>query len=312
MDNPETEIKPDCFILMPIADPEGYTKGHFKHVYEDILAPACVKAGFQAIRADDIKQTNLIHLDVLQKIIEAPMALCDLSSRNPNVLFELGLRQAFDKPVVLVREIGTLNIFDIAPLRYTEYRKERVYHEVLEDQENIANAIKATNEAFEKGQGINSIVKLLSLTKPATLADVQEADKDPVLQIIRAELSELRSEFRTALLARDTMAYQVSPSQAKTPTYDRLLEIKLENTELLLRVDTEIEALSLVIEEMSKTNQVTPRPLRIIKYLRDMLDSIAPEKDDQDSFTMTWFDLKRKLKLLELRFREVEREVSKA
>jgi hypothetical protein len=27
----------DCFIIMPIADQEGYDKGHFNKVYEDIL-----------------------------------------------------------------------------------------------------------------------------------------------------------------------------------------------------------------------------------------------------------------------------------
>src|ERR1044071_6759240 len=127
--------KPHCFVIMPISDPDGYVPGHFKHVFDDIFAPACDKAGFCPIRADQVRQTNLIHLDILQKLIESPMALCDLSSRNPNVLFELGLRQAFDKPVVLVREVGTSDIFDIGPLRYTEYHRERVYHEVLADQE---------------------------------------------------------------------------------------------------------------------------------------------------------------------------------
>ena len=195
-----------CFVIMPITDPEGYLAGHFKHVFEDIFAPACDKAGYFPVRADQVRQTNLIHLDILQKLIESPMALCDLSSRNPNVLFELGLRQAFDKPVVLVREMGTQDIFDIGPLRFTEYHRERIYHEVLEDQEKIAAAITATHDAFEKGEGINSIVRLLSLTQPASLVEVQEADKDPVLQIIRAELSELRSEFKAALRALDTQS----------------------------------------------------------------------------------------------------------
>ena len=93
--------KPVCFVLMPISDPEGYGPGHFRHVYEDIFAPACEKAGFKAVRADDVSETNLIHLDILQKLIESPMAICDLSGRNANALFELGLRESFDKPVVL-------------------------------------------------------------------------------------------------------------------------------------------------------------------------------------------------------------------
>lgn len=186
-----------CFVLMPISDPDGYVKGHFKHVYDDIITPACDKAGFQAVRADQVKQSNLIHLDILQKLLEAPMAVCDLSSRNPNVLFELALRQAFDKPVALVQEIGTSPIFDISPFRYAEYRKERTYHEVIEDQVSIATAIKDTFEAHRTGKGVNSIIKLLALSKPAALPELNapEASAD-IQQLILAEVSQLREEVR--------------------------------------------------------------------------------------------------------------------
>jgi hypothetical protein len=209
---------PECFIIMPITDPEGYEKGHFKHVYSDIVAPACSKSGFRAIRADDVKQTNLIHLDVLQKLLESPMAVCDLSTRNPNALFELALRQAFDKPVALIQEIGTKPIFDIAPLRYTEYRKERVYHEVLEDQATICTAIKETFSAHEKGQGVNSIVKLLVLTRPASLPDTKHPDATSDLQqVILAEIGELRNEFRSAV----RNLREEFPSRARQVRFDR-------------------------------------------------------------------------------------------
>jgi hypothetical protein len=120
-------------------------------------------------------------------------------SRNPNVLFELGLRQAFDKPVVLIQEIGTPKIFDIAPLRYAQYRKEMRYHEVLEDQKSISQAVIATREA--KKESINSIVKLLSITKPAVLPEISETNRDPTLQIIRAELNELRADIRNLAIS---------------------------------------------------------------------------------------------------------------
>lgn len=193
------DSRPECFVIMPISDVEEYPKGHFKHVFDDVFVPACDKSGYRAVRADSVRETNMIHLDVLQRILTSPMAICDLSSRNPNVLFELGLRQAFDMPVVLVQEKGTPRIFDIAPLRYTEYRRARVYHEVIEDQNSIAEALDATRDAYEAGRGVNSIVRILGLTKPASLDDVQEADKDPAYQLIRAEISELRSEFRYLL-----------------------------------------------------------------------------------------------------------------
>lgn len=193
----------DCFVIMPIADPDGYDKGHFNKVYEDIFKVACSKTGFRAVRADEVKQTNLIHLDILQKLIESPMAICDLSNRNPNVLFELGLRQAFDKPTVLVQECGTPKIFDISPLRYTEYRKELRYREVLEDQDLIADAIKATKEATDNGEGINSIISLLSLSSPASLKDVSDSDTAKMMQIIMSEMNDLRTDFRRTLRRMD-------------------------------------------------------------------------------------------------------------
>lgn len=189
----------DCFIIMPIADQEGYEKGHFNKVYQDIIKVACEKGGFNPVRADEVKQTNLIHLDILQKLIESPMAICDLSSRNPNVLFELGLRQAFDKPTVLIQECGTPKIFDISPLRYTEYRKELKYREVLEDQGFIAEALRATKEASDNGEGINSIVSLLSLSSPASLKDVTDNDATKMMQVIMSEMNDLRTDFRRTL-----------------------------------------------------------------------------------------------------------------
>lgn len=88
-----------CFVIMPISDSEDYTSGHFGRVYEHIIKPACELAGFKPIRADDIMTTNYIALDIIKNIIESEMAICDLSSRNPNVLYELGIRQAFNLPV---------------------------------------------------------------------------------------------------------------------------------------------------------------------------------------------------------------------
>lgn len=222
---------PKCFVIMPIADPEGYDKGHFKKVYEDILKVSCEKSGFQAIRADEVQQTNLIHLDILQKLISAPMAICDLSNRNPNVLFELGLRQAFDKPTVLIQEVGTPKIFDIAPLRYTEYRRELKYRDVLEDQDSIAEAIKATKIATDKGDGINSIISLLSLSSPASLREVTDNDSTRMLQIVMSEMNELRIDFRKTLKRLDGKEYNIINNSDSNIALNSDLEYKkIRNT----------------------------------------------------------------------------------
>lgn len=187
------EVNKSCFVIMPIADCEGYEKGHFAHVYNDIIKPAIEKTEFVAIRADEVKETNLIHLDILKKLIDAPIAVCDLSTRNPNVLFELGIRQAFDKPVVLIQEKGTPKIFDIAPLRYLEYSKEMKYHEVLESQKNLQEAIEATKGVENDAGNINSIVKLMALSSSAVIPNLDKSNKEVMaLDFLQAQMTDLK------------------------------------------------------------------------------------------------------------------------
>lgn len=186
----------DCFIIMPIADHPDYKQGHFKRVYDDIFTPACRAAGYKPIRADDVAQTNLIHLDILQKLLESPMAICDLSTRNPNVLFELGLRQAFDKPTVLVQEVGTPQIFDINLFRYTQYRNELDYRDVLADQKAIQKMLEETKIAVQENKSVNSIIKLLSITNPATLQDPSNFGDKEYFSILMSELSSMKNEIQ--------------------------------------------------------------------------------------------------------------------
>lgn len=151
-----------CFVIMPIGELDIYPKDHFRHVYEDIFIPAIEKAGFKAKRADDDRASNMIQVNIIRDIVKAPMAICDLSTRNPNVLFELGLRQAFDLPVVLVQETGTPRIFDISTINTIDYGKELLYREVLKDVDTISKAIISTKDV---SKGINSVIKLLKLDK---------------------------------------------------------------------------------------------------------------------------------------------------
>lgn len=187
----------DCFIIMPIADHPDYKQGHFKRVYEDIFKPACKAAGYNPVRADDVAQTNLIHLDILQKLLESPMAICDLSTRNPNVLFELGLRQAFDKPTILVQEVGTPQIFDINLFRYTQYRNGLDYRDVLADQKSIQKVLEDTKIAVQEKRSVNSIIKLLSITE-AKLDDPSNFSEKEYFNILINEISSIKNQINIA------------------------------------------------------------------------------------------------------------------
>lgn len=211
----------DCFVIMPIAECEGYEPDHFAHVYNDIIKPAVARTDYIATRADEVKETNLIHLDILKKLIDAPIAICDLSTRNPNVLFELGIRQAFDKPVVLIQEKGTPKIFDIGPLRYLEYSKEMRYHEVIESQNQLCEAINATKNAENEVGNVNSIVKLMALNSPALMPKLDNNNKELLsIDVVRSQMSDLRMMME--MMIHENRRPSAKPVSMAAVEYERI------------------------------------------------------------------------------------------
>lgn len=165
-----------CFVIMPISDHPDYAPGHFKRVYEYILKPACKKAGYEAIRADDTVKTNDIVSDIIKKIIDSDMAICDMSSRNPNVFYELGLRHAFNLKTTLIKDKKSSRAFDIAGLRSVEYDESLRVDEVEKAIEAIAEAIEETEKMTSEEP--NSIIQLLGLSTPAKKAEVKAMSGD--------------------------------------------------------------------------------------------------------------------------------------
>ena len=262
----------NCFVIMPISDIDGYDKGHFQRVYEDIIIPAVEKTEFKPVRADEVKETNFIHLDILKKLIDAPIAICDLSSRNPNVLFELGIRQAFDKPTVLIQEKGTPKIFDIGPLRYLEYSKSMKYHEVLKTQTGLTDAITATKEAEGQAGNINSIVRLMALDSPASIPNIEGSNKDALaMDVLQSQLHDMRRMIEISMVEgkRNQNRGSISAIEYEriSNSVDKLLNNRRIDPE---RLDHELHKLLMETEEMSM-NCDNEGDHRMFKYLMERI-----------------------------------------
>jgi len=151
---------------MPFSGTSEYEPGHFDRVYDYLIKPACELANFEPIRGDDSKSSNMIMLDVLRNIIECDMAICDLSSINANVFYELGLRQAFDKKTILIRDGLHAVPFDLLGFRYVPYTPSLRVDTVKSEVNEIAAMLLETHN--DSKLDANSIVSILKM-KPATI-----------------------------------------------------------------------------------------------------------------------------------------------
>lgn len=103
-----------CFVMMPFGQwPDSY--------YKEIFSPAIKDAGMEPLRADQLFSTGTVIEQIWEQIEKAKILLADLTGKNANVFYELGLAHAARKPVVFT----TANLedvpFDLRHLRVIVY-----------------------------------------------------------------------------------------------------------------------------------------------------------------------------------------------
>lgn len=136
-----------CFVMMPFREPYG---GYYEKIYK----PAIEKAGLKPVRADDeIFGTGKIIDQIFTGISEAKVLIAELTTRNANVFYELGLAHALEKPVVLVSSNEEDVPFDLNHIRVIYYDVNDPFwgQKLIEKvSENILSAIKNPEEAVFK------------------------------------------------------------------------------------------------------------------------------------------------------------------
>lgn len=103
--------KKTCFVIGPIGSAGSQTRIDADFLLDGIIKEVLEKDPFNydVKRADKDVSPGSINSAVINDIINADLAIADLSERNPNAFYELGIRHAFNKPVIhMIREGETI------------------------------------------------------------------------------------------------------------------------------------------------------------------------------------------------------------
>ena len=139
------QIKEICGLVMPFSKTDGCEPSHWTDVRQ-ILEEAIEEAGFTPNLVSDADEVGIIQNWIIQNLYENPVVVCDVSGKNPNVMFELGLRVAFDKPTIIVKEDQTTYTFDTSPIEHISYPRDLRFSQIVEFKERLAEKIQATHK----------------------------------------------------------------------------------------------------------------------------------------------------------------------
>jgi len=178
------EPKPVCGIVMPISELDGCSEEHWSDVHEIILE-AIDDAGFEANLVSNADDVGIIQKRIIQNLYDNPIVVCDVSGKNPNVMFELGLRLAFDKPTIIVKDDKTSYSFDTAPIEHIEYPRDLRFSKIVEFKSKLSDKIRKTYEKSSTDANYTTFLKHFGEFKVAKIDKKEVSSQEFILDELK-------------------------------------------------------------------------------------------------------------------------------
>jgi len=117
-----------CFVDMPFGkkpDPKTGTEINFDQIYNQAIKPSAEESGLECIRGDEERTGGIIHRAMFARLLLCEFVVADLTTANPNVFYELGVRHAA-KPYTTIPIFATIGDlpFDVNLVRAIPYDLE--------------------------------------------------------------------------------------------------------------------------------------------------------------------------------------------
>lgn len=198
---------------MPIATTDGCDPKHWLEVL-DIIKGCCRAAGFTGDLVSDAADSGTILRRIVGNLYNSDMVIADVSGKNPNVMFELGMRLAFDKPAIVIKDDSTGYSFDTGVIEHISYPRDLHYPSMLIFQDKLTAKLTATFQASKDPQ-YTTFLKHFGEYTARKLETTEVSSNDLILKTLES----FREEF-------DGLRYQISRSASRTafPARENLAE----------------------------------------------------------------------------------------
>lgn len=142
---------PICGIIMPIGGmPPDYDASHWTDVRK-VIDSAIVKADMRPQIVSESFESDVIQKRIIHNLYNNPVVVCDVSGLNPNVMFELGMRLTFKKPVVIITDDIDAIPFDTNVIEHLPYPKGLHFHEINSFIDSLSSKILHLRQKYSNG-----------------------------------------------------------------------------------------------------------------------------------------------------------------
>jgi len=214
-----------AFVLMPFA-PE------FDEIYRQGIKEVWNELGFRCLRSDeDIHTHDIMCHAICQNIQRAHFIVADMTGRNPNVFYELGLAHAFGKPVILITQRAEDVPFDLKAILYIDYGGD--IKKLNQKLTEMAEGLLATEVTLSPPRGIPEETPLEAKPEGLQPAVPEKQPLSVKQELVAGDI------WRYTKLFHDRMEYGY---------YDEARAVVKEAAEVILSKDTSEQSILSVTE----------------------------------------------------------------
>lgn len=195
-----------CGLVMPISAIDGCNEQHWLEV-KAILTEAVDAAGFKASLVSYADDVGIIQKRIIQNLYDNPIVICDVSGKNPNVMFELGMRLAFDKPTIIVKDDKTSYSFDTSSIEHLEYPRDLRFAKIVEFKQALKEKLNATFNKSQTDPNYTTFLKHFGTFTVAKLDSKEVSKEDFIIE----ELKELKKSILRQHVVYNERGYPMPP-----------------------------------------------------------------------------------------------------
>jgi hypothetical protein len=176
----------ECGLVMPISPIDGCSAEHWAEVKSVLIESieSIKDFNFKVRLVSDADDVGIIQKRIVQNLYDADIVVCDVSGKNPNVMFELGMRLAFDKPTVIVKDDKTDYSFDTGVIEHVPYPRDLRFQRIVSFKNLLADEVIATYKAAKSDPEHSTFLKSFGKFKVAKLTESEVSPSNAILDIL--------------------------------------------------------------------------------------------------------------------------------
>lgn len=120
----ENEQQKTAFFITPLGSDSSEIRRATDGLIEAVIRPVLLEHQIDLIPPHQILNPGNITRQIVSKILSTDLVIANLTGLNANVMYELAIRHAVRKPIIVIAEYGTKLPFDIAAERTIFYTND--------------------------------------------------------------------------------------------------------------------------------------------------------------------------------------------